>query len=108
MGWMLSIFACAEASIVAAVLAVVTLTALGYHKLPSGALNVQRIGIVIATSLAAYTLGVIVVCQFFAHIPSSYIISSHFKDERIAWLMITLLADLIVRLWNEFRPTPAV
>lgn len=97
------------ASLFFAVLAIIVLIRMGFHRDNKGALTRRRLGSVVGLAASSYTFIVCVVSQLVVKGPSVAELVQHgFGSERIAWLLLILTLDQLFRLWDEYRPAEPV
>jgi hypothetical protein len=77
----------------------------GRHRV-GGRVSRQRLAGSIMLPATLYSMIVGVVGQFALKIPISTTINSGFGDERIAWLLVFMTADVAFRIWNLFEDVP--
>lgn len=92
-------------SLIAAVLILILLVRLGYHRDRTGAITRRRLASVFGLAASSYTFAVCVVAQFaFGDPDVATLIGKGFGSERVAWLLLIVALDQGFRLWDEFRP----
>ncbi len=93
------------ASLSAAIVILILLIRLGYHRDRSGAITRRRLASVFGLAASSYTFAVCVVAQFaFGNPEVATLIGDGFGSERVAWLLLIVVLDQSFRLWDEFRP----
>ena len=93
------------ASVTAALVVLLLLVQLGYHRDEKGALARRRLGSVIVLSASTYSFGLMFLSQIVVHGPGvAELVGDGFGDARIAWLMFGVMLDGVWRVWDEFSP----
>ena len=72
------------------------------HRDKNGKVSRQRLAGAVVLPATLYAMVVCIVGHFFLRIPVSSTISNGFGDERIAWLLVALSADVAWRIWGLF------
>lgn len=91
-------------SLFVGIVTVALLVVCGFHREPGAPLNRLRIASVFVTSAATYTFCILAWAQIVCTISLSRVIAHGFGDERIAWLLVAVTFDGVLRIWDEFRP----
>lgn len=99
-----SYVASSNAALIVAII-VVALSIWGQlHTKPDGSLSKERIATILALAASLYTFGVLVCAELMLEGPPvSVLIREGFRDERIAWLLLAVLVDQGLRLWDILR-----
>ena len=93
------------ASLFAAILILILLVRLGYHRDRNGAITRRRLASVFGLAASSYTFAVCVLAQLVFGGPDvATLIERGFGSERVAWLLLIVVLDQFFRLWDEFRP----
>jgi hypothetical protein len=96
--------ATAPAALAASIVAIALLFLLRRHRDANGQTSPQKIVACMLFTLISYILIAVIAGTFFLHIPVSTIIRDHIGDDRMAWLFVGLLADILARLVRIFDP----
>jgi hypothetical protein len=93
------------ASLVAAIIILILLIRLGYHRDRGGAITRRRLASVFGLAASSYTFAICVVSELALGGPDvAELIDLGFGSERVAWLLLIVVLDQCFRLWDEFRP----
>jgi predicted permease len=87
---------------------VVFLCIMRCHREPDGRISRRRISASLLLSAAFYTITLALFGQWVLKIPLSSVIKDNFGDERVAWVLLFLVADVFARYWELFDTTPPV
>jgi hypothetical protein len=68
-----------------------------------GKISRQKISSAVLMPAAAYTMAIAVIGQFFLHIDVSSTIKDGFGDQRVAWLLVFLVVDVMARYYRLFE-----
>jgi hypothetical protein len=98
------VIASAGATIVVSILGLLMLVRYGRHRDNRGKISPPKIASVILLSGIGYTLIISIIGDFYFHMPLSTTIKDYFGEERVAWLLFALLADVFARFWALFDP----
>jgi hypothetical protein len=90
------------ACLVAGITSLAILFCMGTHRTLDGKTSIPSIVASILLGITLYTLAVIVFGQFIMHIPVSTTILERFGNDRTAWLLVGLTADIFARLIRIF------
>lgn len=92
------------AQIVVGMALVIYLCRRGYHRDGGGNIRRQRVASVFALSALSYSFIVLVTSQLIFHGPTiATLIQDGFGNDRIAWLMVGVIFDGALKIWDEFR-----
>ncbi|HEV7599062.1 MAG TPA: hypothetical protein VGO49_02240 [Bradyrhizobium sp.] len=89
------------ASLLAGIIGLALLLFIGAHRDTSGEVSPAKIVACVLLCIVSYTFLVLIVGNFAFHIPVSVAVAN-FGEDRIAWLMLGLLADTFSRLYRLF------
>ena len=93
------------ASLFAAIVILILLVRLGYHRDRSGAITRRRLASVFGLAASSYTFAICVTAELVFGGPEvAALIDRGFGSERVAWLLLIVVLDQGFRLWDEFRP----
>jgi uncharacterized membrane protein len=95
------------ASLIVGIFGLVLLLAKRCHRDNRGKISRQKISAALLLAAAAYTMMTAVIGQFFLGIPLSQTIKHGFGDQRIAWLLVFLVVDMLARYLRLFDPAAA-
>ena len=82
---------------------IIWLIRLGRHKKNDGTLARHRIAAVFILTAITYTFGILAVSELFLNGPHlSKMVEEGFGDKRLAYLMVGVTSDHILRIWAHF------
>lgn len=101
---LLDVFASAQASLAVGVTVTILLIRKGYHRGLQGDILKARLSKVFLGSIVVYIFGVCALGQLVLEGPSVSDLIHKFGEERIAWVMVGLVFDYTLTVWDHFRP----
>lgn len=89
-------------SISAGVLGLLALVLFQKHRDLGGNVSPPKFVAAILLSIAGYTLIVLIMGNFFGHVPMSTLVRDGVGNDRLGWVFIGLSADIVARYYRLF------